>query len=197
MTDSLGTASRPLNVAVVGSGPSGFYAAAALFKTDGLEVQVDLFDRPPTPFGLVRGGVAPDHPKIKSVAAQYEKTAADPRFRFFGNVKLGQDIQVSDLEEMYDCIIYAMGCESDRKLDIPGEHLDGVWSSTEFVGWYNGHPDFTHRSFNLDRARRVAIFGNGNVAADVARILAHPPDDLAETDIAGYALTAPIRRNLL
>ncbi|MFH0943873.1 MAG: NAD(P)-binding protein [Planctomycetota bacterium] len=190
MADALGTQNRPLNVAVVGSGPSGFYAAAALYKADGLEVRVDLFDRLPTPFGLVRGGVAPDHPKIKAVSAHYEKTAADPRSRFFGNVTLGRDLLVSDLEGIYDCIVYAMGCESDRKLGIPGEDLHGVYSSTEFVGWFNGHPDFASRSFDLDHATRVAIFGNGNVAADVARILAHPPEDLAGTDIAGYALSA-------
>ena len=188
MPTLLGASDRPLKVAVIGSGPSGFYAIAALFKTEGLNVRADLYDRLPTPFGLVRGGVAPDHQKMKSVVAMYEKTAADPRFRFFGNVTLGQDLSVDELSEAYDSIIYAVGCESDRKLGIPGEELEGVCSATEFVGWYNGHPDFADRRFDLANTTRVAIFGNGNVAADVARVLAHHPEDLAGTDIAGYAL---------
>jgi len=188
MSTPLGTSDRPLKVAVIGSGPSGFYAIAALFKIEGLHVLADLYDRLPTPYGLVRGGVAPDHQKMKSVIAMYEKTAANPRFRFFGNVTLGQDLSVEELLSAYDAIIYAVGCESDRKLGIAGEALSGVCSATEFVGWYNGHPDFADRRFDLANTTRVAIFGNGNVAADVARVLAHRAEDLVGTDIAGYAL---------
>jgi ferredoxin/flavodoxin---NADP+ reductase len=189
MEHPLGSAARPLRVAVVGSGPSGFYAAAALFKSD-LETRVDMFDRLPTPFGLVRGGVAPDHQKIKNVIRVYDKTASDPRFRFFGNVTVGRDLSVAELASHYDAVIYAVGNEADRPLGIPGEELEGVYSATEFVGWYNGHPDFQDRSFALDRARRVAVVGNGNVAMDVTRILAQDPDELHPTDITDEAVEA-------
>lgn len=184
----LGSSERPLRVAVIGSGPSGFYAIAALFKADGLEADVDLFDRLPTPFGLVRGGVAPDHQKIKNVIRVYNRTAQHDRFRFFGNVELGRDISVDDLRRHYDHIVYATGNESDRKMGIPGEDLPGVHSATEFVGWYNGHPDFQDRSFDLASARRVAVVGNGNVAMDVTRVLARSPDELAPTDITAESL---------
>ncbi len=185
----LGTPERPLAVAIVGAGPSGFYAAEALLKAPGLTVRVDLFDRLPTPFGLVRGGVAPDHQKIKSVAAVYEKTAQDPRLRFFGAVKLGRDFTAEELSARHDAVIYAVGCESDRHMGIPGEDLAGSHSATEFVGWYNGHPDHRDRTFDLS-AGAVAVVGVGNVAMDVTRILAQNPDQLAKTDIAGYALDA-------
>ncbi len=185
---SLGSEARPLRVAVIGSGPSAFYAVQALFKTENLHVRADVFDRLPTPFGLVRGGVAPDHQKIKSVVKVYEEVAKDARFRFFGNVKLGRDLSVDDLRARYDQIVYAVGNESDRKLGIPGEGLAGVHSATEFVGWYNAHPDFTNRRFALGAATSVAVVGNGNVAMDVARVLLKDPDALADTDIAGYAL---------
>jgi ferredoxin--NADP+ reductase len=185
----LGTPERPLAVAIVGAGPSGFYAAEALLKAAGLTVRVDLFDRLPTPFGLVRGGVAPDHQKIKSVAAVYERTAQDPRLRFFGAVKLGRDFTAAELAERHDAVIYAVGCESDRHMGIPGEDLAGSHSATEFVGWYNGHPDHRGRSFDLSTGA-VAVVGVGNVAMDVTRILARDPEDLAKTDIAGYALDA-------
>ncbi|MCA8952513.1 MAG: NADP oxidoreductase [Planctomycetes bacterium] len=184
-------------VAVIGSGPSAFYTAEALFKSPaattpdaGSGVQVDMFDRLPVPFGLVRGGVAPDHQKIKSVVRVYDKIAAQPGFRFFGNVKLGRDLQVEDLARCYHQIVYAFGCESDNRLGAPGEDLAGVYSATEFVGWYNGHPDHRHRSFDLQNSRRVALIGNGNVAMDVARVLLQSPDRLAPTDIADYALAA-------
>ncbi len=190
----LGSEARPLRVAIIGSGPSGFYAAEALFKADDLVADVDIFDRLPTPFGLVRGGVAPDHQKIKSVTRIYDKIAQHPRFRFFGNVKLGRDVQVDDLRAHYDHIIYAVGNESDRMMGIPGEDLAGVHSATAFVGWYNGHPDFVDLKFDLENAERVAVIGNGNVAMDVARVLAQRPDRLADTDIAGYALDA-LRRS--
>ncbi len=186
---ALGDAQRPLRVAIVGSGPSAFYAAEALFKADGSNVRVDMFDRLPTPYGLVRGGVAPDHQKIKSVVKVYEKISANEGFRFFGNVKLGRDIAVTDLQAHYDQIVYAVGNESDRKMGVDGEDLEGVHSATEFVGWYNGHPDYRDLEFKLATAQRVAVVGNGNVAIDVARILVRKPDELAETDIADYALS--------
>ena len=188
-----GTPERPLAVAVVGAGPSGFYAVEALLKAPGLHVRVDLFDRLPTPYGLVRGGVAPDHQKIKSVTAVYEKTALDPRVRFFGNVKLGRDLTVDDLRARYDKIIYAVGCESDRHMEIPGENLAGSHSATEFVGWYNGHPDHRHWGFDLS-CDAVAVVGVGNVAMDVTRVLACDPESLAKTDITDHALDA-LRRS--
>lgn len=175
-------------VAVVGSGPAAFYTAEALLKS-GLEgVQVDLFDRLPVPFGLVRGGVAPDHQKIKSVVKVYDKIAASPGFRFFGNVRLGRDLSVQDLEAHYHHVVYAFGCESDTKLGVPGEALAGVYAATDFVGWYNGHPDHRGHVFDLANARRVALVGNGNVAMDVARILLASPDELQKTDIAEHTL---------
>ncbi len=183
----LGTPQRPLAVAIVGAGPSGFYAAEALLKAPGLVVRVDLFDRLPTPYGLVRGGVAPDHQKIKSVAVVYERTAQDPRVRFFGAVKLGRDFTAAELAARHDAVIYAVGCEGDRHMEIPGEDLAGSHSATEFVGWYNGHPDHRGRTFDLS-CGAVAVVGVGNVAMDVTRILARDAEDLAKTDIAGYAL---------
>jgi len=189
-TPLLGTTARPLRVAIVGTGPSGFYAAEALLKrTDGLVVQVDMFDRLPTPYGLVRGGVAPDHQKIKAVIAVYEKIASLPTFRFFGNVKLGQDIQVEDLQRHYDQVVYAVGNETDRRMGIPGEDLEGSFAATAFVGWYNGHPDHRHHRFDLS-VERVAVVGVGNVAMDVTRVLAKDPSALASTDISDYALEA-------
>lgn len=184
----LGTEERPLRVAIIGSGPSGFYAAEALFKAD-LRVEVDMFDRLPTPFGLVRGGVAPDHPKIKSVTRVYDRIASDPRFRFIGNVMVGADLTVEVLRTHYDAIIFACGAESDRRLEIPGEHLRGSHTATEFVGWYNGHPDYCERAFDLSHDVAV-IIGQGNVAIDVCRILARSVDELRETDIAEHALDA-------
>lgn len=184
----LGSQERPLRVAVIGSGPSAFYAVEALQKVGGLSAECDVFDRLPTPFGLVRGGVAPDHQNIKAVVRVYEKIAAHPSFRFFGHVKLGKDLQVAELQAHYDVVIFAHGCESDLKLGIPGEELAGVHAATQFVGWYNGHPDFRGLEFALERATRVAVVGNGNVAMDVARILIQDPARLATTDIADYAL---------
>jgi len=183
------TPDRPLQVAIVGSGPSGFYAAEALLKQKDVPVRVDMFDRLPTPFGLVRGGVAPDHQKIKNVVMVYEKVAAMPGFRFFGNVHLGRDVSAAELRKHYDHVVYAVGNESDRKLGIPGEDLQGSHSATEFVGWYNGHPDHRERAFDLS-VERAAVVGIGNVAMDVTRILAEDPERLAKTDIADYALQA-------
>lgn len=185
----LGTPARPLSVAIVGAGPSGFYAAEALLKTPGLTVRVDLFDRLPTPYGLVRGGVAPDHQKIKSVVAVYEKTALNPNLRFFGAVKLGKDVTAAEIAARHDAVIWAVGCESDRHMGIPGEDLQGSHSATEFVGWYNGHPDHRGRAFDLS-VKAAAVVGVGNVAMDVTRLLAEDASKLAATDIAGYALDA-------
>ncbi|NBV83000.1 NADP oxidoreductase [bacterium] len=180
---TIGTESRPLRVAVVGAGPSGFYAADALFKSP-LTVSIDAFDRLPTPFGLLRGGVAPDHQKMKSVGAYYERvaTANEYRFRFFGNVAIGTDITIDELRTYYDAIIVSMGAQSDRKLGIPGEDLPGVHAATEFVGWYNGHPDYQHLTFDLSQ-ETVVVVGQGNVAIDVTRILAKPISELRKTDI--------------
>lgn len=183
----LGTPERPLHVAIVGAGPSGFYAAEALLTAPRVTTTCDLFDRLPTPYGLVRGGVAPDHQNIKKVVGFYEKTAARPGFRFFGNVKVGKELTVPDLRVHYDAIVYAVGNERDRRMMLPGEDLHGVHSATEFVGWYNGHPDYRNAHFNLN-VESVAIIGMGNVAMDVARILAEDPEDLAGSDIPDYAL---------
>ncbi len=174
-------------IAVIGSGPAGFYAAGELFRQQSWSIKVDMFDRLPTPYGLVRGGVAPDHQKIKSVTKIYSRIAENENFRFFGNVEFGSDIHRSDLLELYDALIYAVGSPSDRSLGIPGEELPGSHSATEFVAWYNGHPDFREHKFNLS-AKDVFVIGMGNVALDVARILAKTPEELSKTDIADYAL---------
>jgi ferredoxin--NADP+ reductase len=158
-------------------------------KPDDVTVEVDMFDRLPTPFGLVRAGVAPDHPKIKSVIRVYERTAAREGFRFFGNVEVGREITVADLEQHYEAIIYAYGTATDRQLGIPGEDLPGSHAATEFVAWYNAHPDFADAEFDLSCERAVVI-GNGNVAADVARMLALPREELETTDTADHAIEA-------
>lgn len=182
------SSTTPLRVAIVGTGPSGFYAAEHLLKRESA-VAIDLFDRLPTPFGLVRGGVAPDHQKIKSVTRVYEKIAAQPRMRFFGNVTIGRDLSRDDLRRFYHAVIYAYGAQTDRALGVPGEHLEGSHAATDFVGWYNGHPDYRDRCFDLTQ-ESVAVIGMGNVAVDVVRILARTPEELQGTDIAGYALDA-------
>jgi ferredoxin/flavodoxin---NADP+ reductase len=183
----IGTAENPLRVAIVGAGPSGFYAAEHILKDAETHAQVDLFDRLPTPFGLVRGGVAPDHPKIKSVIRVYEKTAAREGFRFFGNVKVGHDVEVEDLERLYHAIVFTVGCETDRQLGVPGEDLPGSHAATAFVGWYNAHPDYADDEFDLSCERAVVI-GNGNVAMDVARMLALTDHELRQTDTADHAI---------
>jgi ferredoxin--NADP+ reductase len=177
-----------LRVAVVGSGPAGFYAAAALLDAD-VPVEVDMIERLPTPWGLVRLGVAPDHPKLKTVSRTFERIALKPGFRFFGNVEIGRDLSHADLELLYDAVVYAVGSQTDRRLGIPGEDLRGSWSATEFVAWYNGHPDFQELSFDLNVERAVVI-GNGNVALDVARMLALTPEELAPTDTTDPAIEA-------
>jgi ferredoxin--NADP+ reductase len=178
---------QPVRIAVVGSGPAGFYAAGHLLKES--NVEVDMLERLPTPHGLVRSGVAPDHPKIKTVTRVYEKTSAHPRFRFFGNIELGRDVTVEELREHYHAIIYAVGAAADRPLGIAGEELPGSWAATDFVGWYNGHPDYCDLDFDLGCERAVVI-GNGNVALDVARMLTLDHAELAITDVADHALEA-------
>ena len=179
----------PLRVAIIGSGPSGFYAADHLQRQKDFSVAIDMYDRLPTPFGLVRGGVAPDHPKIKSVTKLYDRIAKQPNFRFFGNVEFGRDITLEDIRQHYHAVIFAVGAQTDRRLDIPGEDLSGSHAATEFVAWYNAHPDFRDYEFDLT-AESVAVIGLGNVAMDVIRILARTQEELHETDIADYALEA-------
>lgn len=178
-----------LRIAILGSGPAAFYAAEHLFKQVGLNIEVDMFDRLPTPFGLVRGGVAPDHPKIKAVTKLYDHIAADPRFRFYGNVEFGAHLTLADLRAHYHQIVYCTGAQTDKHLNIPGEDLRGSHPATEFVAWYNGHPDYAHLQFDLTQ-ERAAVIGVGNVAIDVARMLCRTPAELAATDIADYALEA-------
>ena len=179
----------PLRVAVVGSGPAGFYAAGQLLASEEPRVEVDLIDRLPTPWGLVRLGVAPDHPNIKAVSRAFERIAARPGFRFLGNVEVGRDLTHGELTELYGAVVYAIGAQTDRRLGIPGEELPGSWPATSFVAWYNGHPDFQHLEFDLSHERAVVI-GNGNVALDVARMLALTPAELAPTDTTDAAIEA-------
>lgn len=189
---------RPYHVAIVGSGPSGFFAAAALLKAaddapsggpEVRDVRIDMLEMLPTPWGLVRSGVAPDHPKIKSISKQFERIAADPRFRFFGNITVGEQVSAAEVADRYDAVIYATGAQSDRSLGIPGEDLPGSVPAVDFVGWYNAHPHFEAMDPDLSGGRAVVI-GNGNVAIDVARILVTDPEVLGETDIADHALKA-------
>jgi len=187
---TIGTTANPLRVAIVGSGPAGFYAAGHLQRCKSrpdLAVQVDVYDRLPTPWGLVRAGVAPDHPNIKAVSRVYEKTAEHPEFRFYGNVEVGRDITHAELTARYHAVIYAVGAQADKRMGIPGEDLPGSWAATEFVAWYNGHPDYRDLEFDLS-ARTAVVVGNGNVAADVARMLALTREELALTDVADHAL---------
>jgi len=180
---------RSLRVAVVGSGPAGFYASGALLASAEPPVEVDMFDRLPTPWGLVRLGVAPDHPKIKSVSRAFEKIAQRPGFRFFGNVEVGRDVSHEELSELYDAVVYAFGAQSDRRMGIPGEDLPGSWPATAFVAWYNGHPDYQELPFDLSSERAVVI-GNGNVAVDVARMLALTAAEIEPTDTTDEAIAA-------
>jgi ferredoxin--NADP+ reductase len=177
-----------MRVAVVGSGPAGFYAAGALLAADP-PVEVDMFERLPTPWGLVRLGVAPDHPKLKTVSRAFEKIAERPGFRFLGNVELGRDLTHDDLVRLYDAVIYAVGAQSDRRLGVPGEDLPGSWPATEFVAWYNGHPDHQQLEFDLNVERAVVI-GIGNVALDIARMLALTHEELAPTDASDASIAA-------
>lgn len=184
----LGSTDNPLLVAVVGSGPSGFYATEALIKSD-ISVKIDMYERLPCPYGLVRSGVAPDHPKLKQAIQLYDKIAEAPEFNLVANVKVGSDLGVDELRNAYHAIIFTCGAETDRKLGIPGEDLPGSHTATEFVGWYNGHPDYRDHVFDLSHEVAV-IIGQGNVAADVSRILSKTVDELKHTDIAQHALDA-------
>lgn len=184
MTETIGPNVDGLRVAVVGAGPAGFYAAEMLVKHG---AQVDLFERLPAPFGLLRYGVAPDHQNIKRAAVAFERAAQLPGLRYFGNVSVGADLSVAELLADYDQLLVATGSAKDRHLGIPGEELAGSVPATAFVGWYNGHPDFSAERFDLSSERAVVV-GMGNVALDVVRVLARHPDELAPTDIASYAL---------
>ena len=184
---SLGTDQNPLRVAIIGAGPSGFYASEALIRSD-LNVEIDLIERLPAPYGLVRSGVAPDHPKLKQAIKVYDKIANEnPQLNYIGNVTVGKDITVDELRNSHHALIFTCGAETDRRLGIPGEDLQGSYTATEFVAWYNGHPDYRDRHFDLSHETAV-IIGQGNVAADVSRILSKTVDELKETDISQHAL---------
>ncbi|HEX9181573.1 MAG TPA: FAD-dependent oxidoreductase, partial [Burkholderiales bacterium] len=186
--EPLGTEGNPLRAAVVGSGPSGFYAAEALLK-GGAAARVDMIERLPVPYGLVRHGVAPDHPKLKEAILVYDRIARLPNYSLLANVTVGRDVAVDELLACYHVVVFACGAESDRRLGVPGEDLSGSHTATEFVGWYNGHPDYRERRFDLSQEVAV-IVGQGNVAADVCRILAKSVDELRQTDITEHALEA-------
>ena len=184
---SLGTEQNPLRVAIVGAGPSGFYASEALIRSD-LHLEIDLIERLAAPYGLVRSGVAPDHPKLKQAIKVYDKIASEnPQINYIGNVTVGKDITVDELRASHHAVIFTCGAETDRRLGIPGEDLLGSYTATEFVAWYNGHPDYRDRKFDLSHETAV-IIGQGNVAADVSRILSKTVDELKETDISQHAL---------
>ena len=179
----------PYAIAVIGAGPAGFYATEALLKQTTIPVRVDLFDRLPTPYGLVRGGVAPDHPKIKQVIKTFKRSAMRPAFRFLGHVAYGRDLHLAELLQHYHQVLFCTGCEHDQRLGISGEDLPGSHPATAFVGWYNGHPDYRTQQFELN-GKAAAVIGHGNVAMDVTRILARTPEELSTTDIAEHALEA-------
>lgn len=185
----VGTETNPLRVAVVGAGPAGFYATERLLKEKSMVIEVDLYDRLPTPFGLVRHGVAPDHQKIKSVTKIYDRAANNDRFRYFGNVTFGEHVTIEAFRQFYHQVVYTVGAETDRTLNIPGIDHPNSHPATAFVAWYNGHPDYRHAEFDLSQ-ENVAVIGVGNVAVDVARILCRTYDELATTDIADHALDA-------
>jgi ferredoxin/flavodoxin---NADP+ reductase len=185
--EQLATSARPLRIAIIGAGPAGFYAAETLLKKRDIVLTIDIFNRFPTPFGLVRDGVAPDHQSIKAVIRVFEKVLSDPRVRFFGNVTYGVAIHHKEVKQFYDQIIYAVGAQADRRMGIPGEELPNSFPASAFVGWYNGHPDYRDLPIDLSCERAVVV-GNGNVAMDVTRILIVSPDTLLKTDIAGHAL---------
>src|SRR3954462_9593657 len=175
-------------VAIVGAGPAGAFAADRLLRARG-DVEIDLFDRLPTPWGLLRAGVAPDHQEIKRLEDTFERQTLGRGCRFIGDVEVGVDVAHSELMEHYAAVVYATGAQTDKSLGIPGEELPGSWAATEFVAWYNGHPDYRSLEFDLS-ARRAVVIGNGNVAADVTRLLALSPDELSRTDVADHALDA-------
>jgi ferredoxin--NADP+ reductase len=182
-----GTTAQPSRVAVIGSGPAAFYASELLLKNPTHVIEVDMFERLAAPHGLVRYGVAPDHAKIKTVTRAYDAIAAHPRFRFFGYVEFGKHLNLADLSAHYHQVLFATGAQTDRHMGIPGEDLDGSHAATEFVAWYNGHPDFRNCQFDLS-VKRAAVVGVGNVAIDVARILVRTPEELEKTDMAAHAI---------
>jgi ferredoxin/flavodoxin---NADP+ reductase len=175
-------------VAIVGAGPAGAFAAARL-RWHGGDVEADLFERLPTPWGLLRGGVAPDHQEIKRLDETFDRQTLGRGCRFLGNVEVGVDVSHSELMRHYSAVIYATGAQTDKSLGIPGEDLPGSWPATEFVAWYNGHPDYRELEFDLS-GRRAVVIGNGNVAADVTRMLTLGPEELERTDVADHALEA-------
>jgi ferredoxin--NADP+ reductase len=187
VTQQLGTEARPLRVAVIGAGPAGFYAAEALLKEKDLVCSIDIYNRFPYPYGLVRDGVAPDHQSIKAVTRIYDRILNNPQVRYFGNITFGEDLLHQDMKQYYDQIVYAVGAQSDRRMGIAGEDLCNSMPATAFVGWYNGHPDYCDLNPDLS-CERVIVVGNGNVAMDVTRILASSPDELAKTDMADHAV---------
>lgn len=181
---------RTLRVAIVGTGPAGMYAAEHLVEDRNLDVEVDLYERLPTPWGLIRGGVAPDHPEKKLVIERlFDYFLKHPSVRYFGNVEIGVHVHPGELAQWYDAVVYAVGASGDARLGIPGEELPGSLSAREFVAWYNGDPDFSHLEIDLSH-RRAVVVGNGNVALDVARILTMPVGELEKTDVADHALAA-------
>ena len=186
------------SVVIIGSGPGGFYAAESISKK--LNSDIDIIDRLPTPFGLIRGGVAPDHQTTKKISLVYTKTAKKDQIRFFGNIEIGKDISLDELRKIYDVVILATGSELDNKLEIGGANLKGVYGSAEFVGWYNGHPDYVNLDPNLN-TNNVVVIGNGNVAIDIVRILSKKPQEMTESDIPDYALKAinqsPIKKTYI
>ncbi len=184
-----GSPSNPFRVAVLGAGPAGFYTVGALLRQSDLTVEIDMFDSLPSPFALVRTGVAPDHQKDKSVIRVYEKSARSPHCRFYGCVEYGRQIHLSDLKEHYHQVVFATGSQTDRSMGIPGEDLAGSHSATDFVAWYNGHPDFADHHFDFTQTR-AAVIGLGDVALDVARILCRTNAELKRTDMADYAIEA-------
>lgn len=178
--------SRPVRVCIVGSGPGGFYTAKYLLK-EKLGLSIDMVEKLPVPFGLVRFGVAPDHPEVKSVQSDFANVASNDHFRFFGNVQVGKDVSLMELREWYDVVVLAYGAASDAKLNIPGEHLNGVYSARKFVNWYNGHPDNANLNPKLD-GKSAIVIGHGNVGLDCARILSKSYECLKSTDISSTAL---------
>jgi ferredoxin--NADP+ reductase len=182
----------PVNIAIVGAGPAGFYTAEALLSGDN-NVRIDFIERLPTPYGLIRAGVAPDHQTTKKAARKFEKTALREPVSYYGNVEVGRDVGLSELRQMYDAVVLAIGAPDDQYLGIPGEELRGVYGSALIVGWYNGHPDFCGLDPDLDTTAAVVV-GNGNVALDVARVLTKTPEEMAASDIADYAAET-IRRS--